>query len=138
MGLLSRREHGARELKAKLIRRGIDEADAVQAVDELAKAGWQSDLRYAQTVVRTRAAQGYGLLRVRQELAQAGIDRTTLDAALVAEAVDWDEVARAVWLRRCGVPGDARERARQFRFMAGRGFSAEQVRKASGHDPDEP
>jgi regulatory protein len=37
--------------------------------------------------------------------------------------------ARAVWQGRFGaVPADARERARQMRFLAGRGFSAEVIR----------
>ena len=127
VGLLSRREHGARELKAKLVQRGIEADDAEAAVTELARDGWQSDLRYAQAVIRSRAGHGYGLMRVEHELSHAGIGRDTIDAALAEEAVDWETVAREVWSRRFEAPRDARERAKQFRFMASRGFSADRL-----------
>lgn len=130
--LLTRREHGARELKAKLTRQGIDEVEAGAAVERLTREGWQSDARYAQAVIRTRAGQGYGLLRVEFELSQAGVARDVIDAALAEEAVDWDAVARAVWTRRFEPARDARERARQYRFMASRGFSGEQTRRVAG------
>ncbi len=43
------------------------------------------------------------------------------------------ERARAVWARKFGQPpADPREYARQYRFMAGRGFSADCIRRLLG------
>jgi regulatory protein len=76
----------------------------------------------------------YGNLRIRQELAQHGLspDEQTLQQLRESEF----ERARAVWQRKFGqVPSDAHERARQMRFLAQRGFSAEVVRRVlNAHD----
>jgi regulatory protein len=52
------------------------------------------------------------------------------DAATLARLKDTEaERARAVWAARFGrAPADAAERARQMRFLAQRGFSAETIR----------
>jgi regulatory protein len=43
-----------------------------------------------------------------------------------------------VWARRFGQPAaDRAERARQARFLAGRGFSADSIRRVTGGDPTE-
>jgi SOS response regulatory protein OraA/RecX len=82
--LLSRREHAAAELKYKLVRRGHDEATAADIVGQLAGAGWQSDTRYAEMLVRNRIEQGYGPLRIRAELEAAGVPDAEVRAALDA------------------------------------------------------
>lgn len=137
MDLLSRREHGAEELIRKLAARGLDAAEARQAVSELAEAGWQSDQRYAQAVIRQRAAQGYGPRRVRFELAQTGVAESAVEAAMTAEAVDWLQVARDWARRRLSATADAREQARQWRRLAGRGFD-EAVVRAVMREADDP
>jgi regulatory protein len=47
--------------------------------------------------------------------------------------------ARDIWRKRFGQPpADLRERARQMRFLAARGFSGEVVRQVLGGGEDEP
>jgi regulatory protein len=49
------------------------------------------------------------------------------------------ERAREVWRRRFGAPaGDAVERARQMRFLAGRGFDGDVIRRVVRAGDDDP
>jgi regulatory protein len=85
--------------------------------------------------VNARAAR-FGNLRIRQELAQHGVEP---DAATLTQLRSSElERARAVWQRKFGAPAaDAAERARQMRFLAQRGFSADTVRRVvQGADDD--
>lgn len=130
--LLARREHSARELAFKLVRRGVPEALAEAVIDGLTQEGLQSDARYAESWVRHRVEQGYGPLRIRAELRERGVPDHLAGPAL-AEAeteIDWAEQARQAWARRFGgAPADLRERARQQRYLERRGFAAGHIRQ---------
>lgn len=129
--LLSRREHSAAELKYKLARRGHEDEQAEGIVGRLAEAGWQSDERYAEMLVRNRIEQGYGPLRIRAELEAARVDGAAISAALDGAGVDWAERVTAVHARKFkSVPQGAAEWQKQYRFLAGRGFEPEQIRAA--------
>jgi len=128
--LLSRREHSARELKRKLLDRGIEESDADEAIEKLSGKGLQSDDRYAEQLVRTRVAQGYGPVRIEAELKLAGLSADQIAAALDAAECDWTEqAARAHQKRFRQLPTSMAEHSRQHRFLMGRGFGSEQIRK---------
>ena len=103
----------------------------IEAVlDELAVARYLSDERFAEARVHARAA-GQGQARIRHELARHGV---ALPDEL-ADALRSTEFSRAqaLWQRRFGTPAqDPRERARQMRFLAARGFSGDVVRKVVG------
>jgi regulatory protein len=129
--LLSRREHAAAELQFKLTRRGLSDDEASDVVGAMAQAGWQSDERYAEMLARNRMEQGYGPLRIRMELEAAGIDDARIAAALNELDVDWSARVLEVWRRRFKSPAKAaKDWQQQYRFLASRGFSAEQVRSA--------
>ncbi len=126
---LARREHSAAELAFKLKRRGHDEKTAQVVVDAVGEAGWQSDARYAEMLVRNRIEQGYGPLRLRAELQAAGVADHVARAALDAAEVDWFERVRALHQRRFGGPAShAKQWQQQYRFLAGRGFASEHIR----------
>lgn len=134
---LSRREHSRQELRRKLSN-WCDDPDAIEAVlDELAREHWQSDQRYAQSYAH-RAAARQGTQRILGALRQQGLadgDLAELRDTLLATEMDR---ARAVWQRKFGQPpADPREYARQYRFMAGRGFSADCIRRLLGARADD-
>lgn len=110
-----------------------DELDAL--LDWLVERDLLSAERFVETRVHARAAR-FGNLRIRQELAQHGVD---LDAD-TAQRLKASELARAraVWAKRYAAPAvDAAERARQQRFLSARGFSPEVVRRVvAGGDED--
>ena len=98
-----------------------------QLLDWLQQHRYLSEARFVESRVNARAAR-YGNLRIRQELAQHGVapDEDTLRQLRESEV----ERARAVWRRKFAEPaGDPAERARQVRFLAQRGFSADVVRR---------
>lgn len=128
---LGRREHGARELAHKLARTGLAEAEADSIVETLAADGWQSDTRFSELLIRSRVAQGYGPLRIRAELAAKGVDEALISGALSAVEFDWAVRLRQLYTRRYPeAPASAKERASRYRFLAGRGFTSEQIRSA--------
>lgn len=136
---LSRREHSAAELKAKLQRRGHDADTAADVVGALVERGWQSDARYAEMLVRNRVEQGYGRLRIEAELEAARVPREEILAALKAADCDWTGQARELQRRRFGAPPDnAADWQKQYRYLAGRGFEAGQVRAALKGGTPEP
>ena len=151
---LAQREHSPQELREKLLRllarkppaagHGPDDqggfgcvaagdppADPETEVDSLvqwlAAQGYLSSERFVESRVQARQAR-FGNLRIRQELQQHGLK---LDAgARQALQASEEQRARELWQRKYGqAASDAPERVRQLRFLAGRGFSMEVVRR---------
>ncbi len=130
--LLARREHAGRELRGKLLQRGHDGAAIELALKRLRERGYLSDARFAEEFIRRRYEQGYGPLRVLADLQARGVDEDLYRPLIDRPECDWHAQALAQKRRRFGAgpPADRRERARQGRFLAGRGFTADQVRRA--------
>lgn len=140
---LAQREHSRSELRRKLLRQarragGGDDGAELEAsaaapaevdalLDWLEAHRYLSQERFAESRVHARAVR-YGNLRIRQELAQ---HQVALSAAAEQGLKD-SELARArsVWARRFdAAAASPAERAKQARFLVGRGFSAEVVRR---------
>lgn len=140
LGLLTRREHSRKELGRKLLARGVDPAEAEAAIGQLADAGWQDDARFAESLLRSRAASGYGPLHIRAELGMHGLDREAIAAALDAFEGDWGEIARDLVRRRFGEagPSDLAQRRKAAELLMRRGFDGERIRQATRFDPDDP
>lgn len=129
--LLARREHSLIELKRKLGQRGWpgDMVDTVLA--DLAEAGLQSDTRYAESYVRSRAGKAYGPVRIRAELGERGIDRSLVEHALRELDADWFTIAATWYERRYGseAPEDIKEKSRRQQALARRGFDHAVIRE---------
>ncbi|NIM29076.1 MAG: regulatory protein RecX [Gammaproteobacteria bacterium] len=129
---MARREHSRGELTRKLLARGFGEPAVDDALDALEAENLLSDRRFTETFVEQRIARGHGPMRIRHELRQRGID-----SALACEYIDgdgsrWGERAAVVRHKRFGSdpPQDIRDRSRQTRFLAQRGFEHEHIRYA--------
>ena len=134
---LARRDHSRAELTRKLAAHGdADEIDAV--IERMGELGLQSDTRYAEAFVRGKAGR-FGASRLRSELARRGIDRDLIDEAIAGECVESEaDRARAVLRGRfTEPPADAREWARQARFLQTRGFAPDLIRKLLKEPYDE-
>ena len=134
LGLLARREHSRVELGRKLLPYAPDAGEVDRLLDELQAKKLLSEARFVDVLARSRGER-FGAARVRQELRAHGIadelQRPVLNDLRATEFAR----ARALWLRRFGAPaGDAAGRAKQMRFLAGRGFSSEVIRKVVGGD----
>lgn len=111
-------------------------AEVDEVLDWLQAQRYQSDERFIESRLNSRAPR-LGLSRIRQELSRHGVE---LDSETV-RTLRQNEVQRAreVWRKRFGqAPADLRERARQMRFLAARGFSGEVVRQVLGGSDEAP
>jgi regulatory protein len=141
---LAQREHSRQELRAKLLRirrdgevPGPTEEEVEAVIEWLVAKGHLSDARFIESRVHARQ-QRFGNLRIRQELQQHGL-ALDADAQQALKSSEFER-AREVWVRKFGAPADdAFGRARQMRFLAGRGFSADVIRQVvRGGADDEP
>jgi regulatory protein len=135
LGYLARREYSRDELQRKL-QLHAEDRDALEALlDDLQRRGWLSEQRVVEQVVHARQSK-FGSRRIAYELREKGITEELIDGALAG----FDELttARTVWARKFGtLPTDAKERAKQMRFLMSRGFGGDTIRKVlqgSGED----
>ncbi len=128
--LLSQREHSRAELERKLAKHVQDGEDLGVILDDLQAKDFISESRVVESVVNRRAGV-MGAARIRQELHAKGIKGGVVQQALAQLQGTELERAREVWERKFGTPPqDAKERARQMRFLMARGFSGEVVSRA--------
>lgn len=130
MNLLARREHGHVELTRKLRQRGA-EPDMIEIeLQRLIADGLLSEERFLESYIRSRANAGRGPLRIREELAQRGVERSAIEQAINCAEIDWRENMQDLWQRRfAGEIADLKEKARQSRFLAQRGYAADDIRR---------
>lgn len=137
--LLARREHSRRELQRKLAPLAADPAELEGLLDQLTARGWLAEGRVAEQVIHARRSR-FGSGRIRQELLARGVAEEVVEGVLPELRQSDLEAARAVWRRKFkGPPSNPTERARQVRFMQGRGFSMETILKvirSAGADDD--
>jgi len=146
---LAQREQSRSELRRKLLPHALAEAElsvagGAEAGDETPVARvdalldwleahkYLSHERFVESRVHARASR-FGNLRIRQELKQHQVALS----AEAAQALKESELQRAcaVLARKFSqAPADQAERARQARFLAGRGFSPEVIARALRRD----
>lgn len=136
--LLAMREHGAKELKRKLLEKLPDLVAEPGLVDDVIAScqqqNWQSDARFIESYTRMSLARGQGRLKIRQNL-QHACDRHDLIEEHLNQIDNqaWLEQAHQVLEKKYGdlaKPKEPKEFARRLRFLQSRGFSAEQCYKA--------
>ena len=139
LGLLARREHSRKELKTKLRQGGYEGEETTDALDRLGEQHYQDDDRFAEVLLRSRISQGYGPMRLRQELKSHGLVDARIRELLDAVEVDWNASAMAQLRRRYGGAGskDPAERARRAQFLLRRGFAAATVRRVTHAEVDD-
>jgi len=141
---LAQREHSRVELRRKLLPHAVAEVELVAsdaasaepapaarveaALDWLEAHGYLSTERFVESRVHARSGR-FGNLRIRHELKQHQV-ALPAEAAQVLKDSELQR-ARAVRERKFAqVPTTTAERARQARFLAGRGFSPDVIARA--------
>ncbi|MCF6346462.1 MAG: recombination regulator RecX [Thiomicrorhabdus sp.] len=146
--LLGIREHGAKELKSKLLTKFPETPELLaeyqevsgfvaSVVDDVLQRcqanNWQSDERYIEQSVRNWAAKGSGPIKIRQKLSAASDRSDLISAYLDWDDSEWLELALDVLLKKYGesnLPSERKEQAKRMRFLQSRGFSSEIIWKA--------
>ncbi len=139
LDLLARREHSRLELARKLsahIEEGEDGSDEITALlDDFQKRGWLSDERFAEQVVNTRKSR-FGSRKVAYELREKGVAENVVEQA--TSGLDDLDNARQVWQKKFGQLPETREAwAKQARFLQGRGFGFDVIKKVLKQDVDD-
>ncbi len=128
IAILSRREYSRKELREKLLQYEEDTEKVDATLDEFEKKGFLSDERFAEALCRTRSPR-FGNFRLALELREAGVASEIANRAIEATAPEVER-AKAVWEHRFGsAPECDKERQRQIRFLANRGFSFDSIRR---------
>lgn len=126
--LLAQSEQTRAGLARKLARHGSEE-EIEALLDNLIASGLLCDARYAESFVASRSGR-YGAAKIRQALRAKGVEDAVIEQHLVPDREADYAAAREMWLRKFGQPpADAREYARQMRFLISRGFGGEVIRK---------
>jgi regulatory protein len=137
LGYLARREYSRQELARKLASYTEDGDEIAAVLDDFQKRGWLSDERFSEQVVQSRKGR-YGSLKVAYELRQKGISDSLTEKAVATMAQDELENARAVWQKKFGeAPKNREEWAKQARFLQGRGFGFDTIKRVLNSDPEE-
>lgn len=132
LSLLARREHAVAELRQKLTRASGSKDIIESVIAELIEDNYLSEKRYVEMLIRSRYGRGYGPIRVCQELRQKEVADYLIQQGFDAFEEDWFGLAREVRDKKFGLwnGGDYKERAKQMRFLASRGFSQDQIEYA--------
>lgn len=135
---LAAREHSRLELTRKLAPHAESPEQIEAVLNELEAKGLLSAQRFADSVLHRKAAR-FGAARLQAELTQHQLPPDIAREA--TQALRETEFARAhaLWVRRYGQPPETpQDKARQMRFLAGRGFSGDVIRRVlRGENPSE-
>ncbi|QEY15754.1 regulatory protein RecX [Cellvibrio sp. KY-GH-1] len=137
MNLLAIREHSAKELLEKLGRKFSAPELILQVVTDLKGQNLQSDERFADAFIRMRQQQGKGCVLIKMELRERGVDGYLISQLIDESEPAWFALARDVLIKRFKqTPVDAREKAKQMRFLHSRGFSSQHIQAAFNSEYD--
>nr|WP_067288388.1 regulatory protein RecX [Marinobacterium profundum] len=136
--LLARREHSRMELEQKIGPR-VEPELLAQALDALEADGYLSDARFAAVYLRSKAALGFGPMRIRGDMGRKGIGAELWQQSLEEQGIDWFEQARDLAQRRFGTvtQEDRKHYAKCMRYLLGRGYNLDQARYALQQADDE-
>lgn len=126
---LARREHTRKELARKLAPHTEDEAEIAALLEDFQQRGWLSEQRFVEQVVHARSGR-YGSRYIAHELREKGVSDEVIATALSQLKENDLETARTVWAKKFGtLPEDAKDRAKQMRFLQSRGFGLDVIGK---------
>lgn len=130
LGYLARREHSRADLARKLERAGFAPEAIGPVLDEFEAKNWLSDQRFAESWVADHRARA-GSVKLAYDLRQHGISDTLIESVLHDSRDSELERAIAVWNKKFGrPPASPVEKAKQIRFMLGRGFTQALIQRA--------
>ncbi len=134
---LAKREYSKHDLKQKLLQYGADAHEVEQLITELEQENYQSDIRMAGMLVRQQVRQGRGLQRIRQALKKHEIAPELAENEL--NEIDWFQEALQLKIKKFGIDiaQEAKEQARQVRFLQYRGFSMDIIMKVIKYNEDD-
>ncbi len=71
--MLAIREHSEKQIRLKLLKKGLGLQAVNHCLDYLNNENWLSETRFCNAFIRSKAAKGQGLIRIELELLQQNI-----------------------------------------------------------------
>lgn len=140
LNCLARREHARAELLQKLLKRNFPLAEIEETLNELTKESLQSDERFAECYVKSRAERGFGPIHIQAELRSRGVAQDLIQKSLDTKSTAWQNLAALVRKKKFGatLPQDFAAKMKQSNFLRYKGFTNEQIKFAlNGFDEEE-
>ena len=129
---LGKREYSYAELGQKL-KSHLEEDESFEQITEILEdfktRGWLSDARFTEQIVHARSHK-FGSAKIANELREKGVSQDLIETAI--EQVKENELdnAKEIWRKKFKKPPDSRDAwARQARFLQGRGFGFDVIKK---------
>lgn len=124
--MLAKREFSRAELTRKLSSKGYPLSLLHEVLDDLMSEGFQSDIRCAESLTRSRVGKGLGPRRITYDLKQRGVS----DDIEMGANLDWDLIIMKAYTKKFKddlAPTSLQDRSRRERFLVGRGFTGDQI-----------
>ncbi|MDH5423882.1 MAG: recombination regulator RecX [Gammaproteobacteria bacterium] len=129
--LLAMREHSEFQLWKKLEQREFDEIEISDAIEQLKSENYLSDLRFAESYLRSRKLKLYGPVKIRLELEDRGVASSIISQVMspqdeFEESEDWFAIMKKAYGRKYG---DSKaegyfEKTKRCRYLQNRGFES--------------
>lgn len=122
---LAMREHSRFEIRNKLKRKEYSSGvDLDVLLDKLEEKDYLNEERFTESFIRYRVARGQGLVKIVNDLKIRGISSFLINRSIQKAGIDWLIVAAEQREKKFGEgqPIDIKGKARQVRFLSGRGF----------------
>lgn len=125
---LSYRDLSESLLTEKLISKGHSEDSAGYAVAYLTERNLLSDVRYAQSVIRSYSRRGYGARRIKQELKMRGVCSDDIEQAMSETETDFSLLSSLIDKKLKGDVSDKKDIQKTIAFLQRRGFSFSDIK----------
>jgi regulatory protein len=134
LNLLTFRARSARELRRRLVQKGVTADRADRVITKLREMGLIDDADFARQLTRSKMSAGASRRRVHQELFKRGVPREVADEAVeqvvtedgLSDADSIERIARKKW-RSLAAMDEVTRRRRLFAFLSRRGFDSDDV-----------
>ena len=137
VNLLARREYSEFEIRNKMQEKAFPEEEIDQAIAQCQAKNWQSDRRFAENYLNSRAQKGYGAIRIRQELRQLkGVSSEIIDETLMETEVDWYEMAENLLRKKFpdyADPQTPKMKQKMWQYMMSHGFRSDEFADLIGN-----
>lgn len=138
--LLARRDYSEYQIRCKMQAKAFSEQEIEEALAFFQGKNWQSDLRFAENYLYSRANKGYGLARIKQELKQKGVQSDVIQIALELVEIDWFALAKKTLSKKFPnyqCTKDIKQKQKIWRYMLSHGFNSEQFAEFIGVEEDD-
>ena len=122
-GLIVKRDYSTAELQTKLMLDGYHKSVRESAVQRAVEVGLINDSRFADIYVRSKISQGWGPLKIKNEISKKGIDVEKLSGWPDSYFADVDEFEAAYSLAQRKHLTGKNDYEKLVRFLATKGYS---------------